>query len=188
MKLRVPVLETERLKLRAIEGRDLDCFFEMCSDPAVMEFFPSVMTKDETKVMMERMIARAQLNGFCFEMVEDKVSGEPYGFVGLNIPHYQDELHFGPCVEIGWRLKRSCWGQGIAVEAAKAWLGYGFNELELDEIVALTAKGNLKSQRVMSKLGMSYNQEDDFLHPLVEKDHPLAEQVLYRLNTSSWTS
>ncbi|WP_068310862.1 GNAT family N-acetyltransferase [Polycladidibacter hongkongensis] len=185
--MRVPEIQTDRLLLRAIKDSDIDCFYEMCSDPEVMEFFPSVMSRQETEEMMGRMNELAEKNGYCFEVVADKRSGEPFGFVGLNVPRYQDQLHFGPCVEIGWRLKRSCWGKGIAVEAANAWLEYGFNHLGLEEIVAFTAKGNKKSQRVMEKLGMSYSAADDFEMPMLEKEHPLRSHVLYRLRSSDFS-
>jgi Acetyltransferase (GNAT) domain len=71
------------------------------------------------------------------------------GFVGLNAPHY--DAPWSPAVEIGWRLARAAWGQGLATEAAKAALDFGFTRLMLREIVAITVPGNAPSRRVMER-------------------------------------
>ncbi len=90
-------------------------------------------------------------------------------------------LMFFPAVELGWRLAREFWGRGIASEAAGAVIGYAFQTLGLSELLAYTAVLNLRSQRVMERLGMQRNPDEDFLHPKLPAGHPLAPQVLYRL-------
>jgi RimJ/RimL family protein N-acetyltransferase len=104
--------------------------------------------------------------------------------VGLWHPAY--EAHFTPCVEIGWRLAYDHWGRGYAPEAARASLGFGFETVGLDEIVSLTAPANLRSRRVMEKIGMTRNEADDFDHPRVADGHALKRHVLYRLKRSDW--
>jgi ribosomal-protein-alanine N-acetyltransferase len=84
-------------------------------------------------------------------------------------------------VEIGWRLATACWGHGYATEAARAALAFGFNALGLDEIVALTAPDNLRSRRVMERIGMTRNPADDFDHPVIPEGHPLRRCILYRI-------
>ena len=91
------------------------------------------------------------------------------------------EAHFTPAVEVGWRIARAFWGQGYAPEAAGAAIRFGFETFGLPEIVANTVHGNLKSRRVMSKLGMSHDDSGDFDHPRIPEGHRLRRQVLYRL-------
>jgi RimJ/RimL family protein N-acetyltransferase len=101
------------------------------------------------------------------------------GFVGLSVPRF--EAHFAPCVEIGWRLAAQHWGHGYATEGARAALAFGFGTLGLEEIVAFTAPRNVRSRRVMEKIGMTYDPADDFDHPLLPEGHPLRRHVLYRI-------
>jgi len=96
------------------------------------------------------------------------------------------ETSFTPCVEIGWRLARPWWGQGLATEGARAALAYGFERLGLPEIVSFTVPGNVRSRRVMEKLGFRYSQ--DFEHQRIEPGDPRGRHVLYRLSRSDWSS
>ena len=81
---------------------------------------------------------------------------------------------------MAWRLARAYWGKGYATEAARAALDYGFAQLMLDEIVAITVLANWRSRGVMERLGMSRTVEDDFDHPRLPEG-PLKRHVLYRL-------
>ena len=90
-------------------------------------------------------------------------------------------------MEVAWRRARRYWGQGYATEAARAALDYGFGELGLSEIVALTVPTNQRSRRVMDRLGMTRSPEDDFDHPRVPEG-PLRRHVLYRLRNTSTAS
>ena len=92
------------------------------------------------------------------------------------------EADFTPGAEIGWRLAASCWGNGYAPEAARAALSFGFDEIGLDEILSFTSVLNLKSQRVMQKIGMTTDPAEDFDHPNVPKGHRLRRHVLYRIS------
>lgn len=174
-------LETKRLILRSWEPRDLEPFAKMASDPRVMEFFPSLLTRAESAENIRLMMEKIEKNGFCFWAAELKATQEFIGFIGLNIPGFQTA--FTPCVEIGWRLAYDYWGQGLAPEGAIASLKYGFEQLNLEEIVAFTTKDNLKSQRVMEKIGMTYDPNGDFDHPKLAEGHPLRRHVLYRVNS-----
>ena len=84
-------------------------------------------------------------------------------------------------VEIGWRLRRSAWGQGLASEAARASLAWGWQSLDCDEIIAFTVPENLKSRAVMERIGMTYVEGGDFDHPSLPEGDPLRRQVLYRM-------
>ena len=54
-----------------------------------------------------------------------------------------------------------------------------------DEIVSFTTLANLRSQRVMQKIGMS-DVKENFMHPDIDRSHPLCEHVLYKLTQSDW--
>ncbi|TIU06669.1 MAG: GNAT family N-acetyltransferase, partial [Mesorhizobium sp.] len=78
------------------------------------------------------------------------------------------------------------WGHGYATEAATAVLDFGFESLKLNQIVANAAVDNVASRRVMERIGMSHDPNDDFDHPLKAADDPLRRQVLYRLTYQDW--
>ena len=84
-----------------------------------------------------------------------------------------------PCVEIGWRLAHAHWGQGFASEAARAAFEVGFDDLQLDEIVAFTTVPNRRSLAVMQRLGMQ--PAGVFAHPAVPVGHALRAHILYKL-------
>lgn len=179
-------METERLILRSWEDRDRKPFAQLNADPEVMRHFPSRLSETESDAMIERIRQNVRNDGFSFSPIEEKSSGRFLGFVGLNRPRYQTPLPFDPCVEIGWRLDRFAWGKGYAIEAAKAWLRFGFETLGLEEIVSFTATTNLPSQKVMQRLGMSHDPQDDFEHPALAEGHRLRPHVLYRLSRQGW--
>ena len=174
-----PELRTERLLIRAWRDDDLGAVAAMNADPRVMEFFPSVVAPEETAAQIAGTRVRLAETGCGFLPVEVVGGAAFVGMVGLNVPRFQ--AHFTPAVEIGWRLAAAHWGRGYATEAARAVLAYGFEQLALPEIVSFTTVANLRSRRVMEKLGMRRAEEDDFLHPTLPDGHPLKPHVLYRL-------
>ena len=87
---------------------------------------------------------------------------------------------FTPAVELGWRFDRPFWGLGYAVEAASASMQFGFGTLRCPELVAIAAVGNVRSRRVMERLGMVSDPGDDFDHPLLSAEAPNRRCVLYR--------
>lgn len=178
------VIETPRLILRAWRDEDRAPFAAMNADPEVMRYFPAPYTREESDAMVDRISAMMAERGFGFYAVEEK-GGAPFiGFVGLSVPRF--EAAFTPCVEIGWRLVRSSWGQGYATEAAQAARDDGFERLGLNEIVSFTAVPNEPSQRVMQRIGFRHEPYLDFDHPLVEEGNWLRRHVLYRLDREGW--
>lgn len=174
-----PPLETNRLLLRRWKKSDLKSFIKLNADPQVMKYFPSILTEKESEELLSRIEEKFEKDGFCFWAAELKATGDLIGMVGLNIPSFK--AHFTPCVEIGWRLKYESWGQGYASEAAQKALHFGFETLRLKEIISFTTQGNLRSRRVMERIGMTYDVNGDFIHPGLAKEHPLARHVLYRM-------
>ena len=94
------------------------------------------------------------------------------------------QAHFTPAVEVGWRLAHDVWGQGLAPEGARACLDYAFDKLHLDEIVSMTSTPNLRSIRVMEKIGMHRDPADDFDNPRISPGHRLHRHVLYRMGAA----
>ena len=174
------MIETDRLRLRRWEPKDLIPFANLNADPRVMEFFPASLTPEETKAMFVSLTERFDKHGFSFWATELKSTGEFIGFVGLNVPGYN--LPFSPCVEIGWRIAFAHWGKGYAQEAADSSLRYGFKVLKLKEIVSFTTVGNARSCRVMNRIGMRRDPDGDFLHPRLPEGHALRPHVLYRID------
>ncbi len=181
-------LETSRLVLREWRDSDIEPLAQINADSQVMRWFPSVLSYSDSEKALAAMIERSRKNGFCFQPVEVKVTGEFIGFVGLNRPEYSTPLPCGPCVEIGWRLKRRAWGKGYASEAAREWLRFGFETLFLTEIVSFTATQNGNSQALMSRIGMRRDFSADFNHPMLPSTHALAAHVLYRISYQSFIS
>ncbi|HEY9712034.1 MAG TPA: GNAT family N-acetyltransferase [Chroococcales cyanobacterium] len=177
-------LTTARLLLRPWKPSDQEPFAELNADSRVMEFFPRRLTAKETSDFIARIQLGFEECGFGLWAAELAKTGEFIGFIGLWSPRF--EAHFTPCVEIGWRLAHQYWGQGYAPEGAKEALRAGFEDFGLKEIVSMTATLNERSMRVMEKIGMTRNQADDFLHPVLEDGDRLKPHVLYRLSKEDW--
>ena len=165
-------LRTERLVLRQWREEDRAPFAALNADPIVMEHFPSTMTREASDAFVDFNIAAIADRGWGLWAVE--ADGEFIGFVGLNEPRFR------PGVEIGWRLAREAWGHGYATEAARAVLAFAFDELGLAEVISFTSTTNVRSQRVMERIGMTRDPAEDFDHPNVT-DERLRRHVLYRV-------
>jgi 3-dehydroquinate dehydratase/shikimate dehydrogenase len=173
------LLVTERLILRAWSTEDFAPFAKLNADPKVREFFPSVLTTEESNREATRHSKFIEENGWGLWAVEVPGVAKFIGFIGLLQVNFQ--APFTPAVEIGWRLDYDYWGKGYAVEGAKACLKYGFETLRLPKIVSFTTVTNIRSRHVMEKIGMKHHPEEDFDHPLLNSDHPLKRHVLYSL-------
>ena len=167
--------ETERLIFRDWIESDIEDFIGMNQDSDVMKYFPKMLTEEESVNMCVRINEEIRTKDFGFFAVEHKVTGDFIGFIGLHEATF--EASFTPCIEIGWRLKKAYWNQGLATEGAKACLDYGMNVIGLDSIYSFTAEINTPSQRVMQKIDMHFDGAFD--HPAVEDDSELRRHVLY---------
>jgi RimJ/RimL family protein N-acetyltransferase len=172
-------LRTERLLLRRWRDEDREPFAALCADPVVMEHFPSLLTREQSDELVDRIGVWFDEHHLGLWALEVLGTAEFIGFTGLWQVGF--EAHFTPAVEVGWRLARRAWGNGYAPEAARASLADGWRRLDLDEIVSFTTARNTKSQRVMEKLGMARDPAGDFDHPRMPAEHPLRRHVLYRL-------
>ncbi len=179
-------IESPRLILRSWKESDIAPFASMNQDPKVMEFFLSISSPEESEAMANRFQKQIDDKGYGPWAVELKSTGEFIGFIGLLIvaPHF----HFAPAIEAGWRLSQKHWGQGLATEGAIEVLQIAFEDLNLEEVVSMTAALNLPSQRVMQKIGMNHLAADDFNHPKIEQNHPLCKHVLFRAKREIWSA
>lgn len=169
-------LETKRLILRQWKREDFLVFQQLNADPIVMQYFPSVLSKNESNDLAQKMYDLIENKDWGVWAVEEKESGDFIGCVGLHEPSL--DLPFSPCVEVAWRLLNKYWDKGYATEAAKRALAYAFDELKLDEIVSFTAHINHRSEAVMKRLSMK-KSENTFEHPDLPMGHRLKEHLLY---------
>lgn len=172
-------LTTARLILRRWRASDRDPFRALNADPRVMEFFPSLLTPEESDAAITRVERHFDRHGFGLYAAELIETQTFIGFIGISVPAF--EAPFMPAVEIGWRLAYDYWGRGLATEGAGAVVRYAFETLKLDSLVSFTATANLRSRRVMEKIGMARDAAEDFDHSSLPEGHPLRRHVLYRL-------
>ncbi|HYL41288.1 MAG TPA: GNAT family N-acetyltransferase, partial [Candidatus Binatus sp.] len=178
------ILVTERLRLRGWRDEDRPVYAAINADPEVTRYLSKQFDRDETDRMVDRMLAGWAGRGFGLWAVERQSDAELLGMTGLS-PHELPEP-LGSVVEVGWRFARHAWGRGYATEAAAAAVGFGFEQLGLEEIVSFMAFDNVRSRRVMERLGMRRDPADDFEHPMFPPGHPLRAHVLYRLARAGW--
>jgi RimJ/RimL family protein N-acetyltransferase len=178
----VPMLQTDRLRLRGWTASDRAAFAALNADPVVMEHFVRPLSREESDDFADRIEAEFAERGYGLWAAERKDSGDFIGFVGLHLADF--EADFTPAVEVGWRLARAHWGQGLASEGGRAALAYAFDVIDAPEVLSFTAVGNERSWRVMERLGMT--PVDRFDHPRVPEGHPIRRHVLYRISAQDW--
>ena len=176
-----PNLRTDRLLLRHWRAEDSAPFAAMSANPEVAQMLEGPLDRTQSDALFNRWEQQLDRGPFGCWAVE-LIGQAPFvGMVGLGA--LGTEMPFGPAVEIGWRLDPAYWGRGIATEAATVAMSFGFDRCALDEIVAITAAINLRSQAVMTRLGMERDHSGDFNHPRVAQDSPLLRHVLYRASS-----
>lgn len=170
------IIKTDRLGLRNWQASDIDPSTRMNADKTVREFFPNTLSQLETEVFIKTMQQHFAANRYCYFAVDELETHKFIGFIGLSNQTFKSD--FTPCVDIGWRLLPEFWGKGYATEGALACINFAFTILKLKEVYAIAPELNLKSQRVMQKIGMT--EYMDFIHPKIDKNNPLKNCVAYR--------
>lgn len=148
------ILETERLLLREYEEADAEAFLALNSNPDVMRFTgdaPLVSLEQARSVLLEHPIADYRVHGYGRWACALRESGEVIGFAGLKYLPEKSE------VDLGYRFLPTYWGRGLATEACKATIAYGFDTLELKQITALVRPENAASIRVLEKCGLTFS-------------------------------
>ncbi len=172
-------LDTKRLRLRLFSASDVDSLVELDSDPEVMRYISGgANTPKEVyaDMILPRMLAYP-LNhpGMGFFAIECKARG---GFLGW--AHLRPDRFEQSWAEVGYRLRRVLWNQGIATEVTKSLIAHAFDKLEVATVSARTHRDNGASRRVMEKCGLSF--AGTFEHPastIGTLQLPAAPCVLY---------
>ena len=161
----MPEIETARLLLRMFSEGDLDDLSRVYADADVMRYLSGhPLTREETGGWLKYFLAGWEQYGFGWWALVLKESGELIGHCGLQF------IHVTPEVEVTYGLAKPYWRMGLASEAARACLRYGFGELKLDRIYALADPGNIGSHRVMERVGMRYDKTEYYKDDLYEGD------------------
>jgi ribosomal-protein-alanine N-acetyltransferase len=153
------ILETQRLILRQLVMEDLDELFALYSDPEIRRYFPDGVknyedTKEELEWFLDGHPEHPELRLWA---TVHKETGKFIGRCGL-LPWDIDGKFE---VEIAYLLDKSFWGQGLATEAAKGILRYGFETLKLSRLICLIDPENIASQNVAKRIGMTLERRVD---------------------------
>lgn len=152
------MIRSERLRLRPWRDNDGDALAQLLSDPQVMADVGGPVDRQASDRRLAEFQATYQRLGFCKWAVEH--DGTFIGYCGV-MPGAPDHP-LGDHHEIGWRLLPSFWGHGFATEAARAALDHALGSVGLLEVLAFTAGDNVRSQAVVSKLGLRRDPARDF--------------------------
>ena len=180
------VAETARLRLREWDEADEARFYAVMNTPAVMRWLGGVQTRDEWRQAFERLRTYQRAAGHTFWIVDRKSDGEILGFCGLKRANAPGGDSIASEYEIGWRLREEAWGQGIAKEAAIASLDLAFQRFDAPRVVAITALGNLASQGLMKRLGMTRREDLDFADQRFPPDSDINPQVVFMIEAARW--
>ena len=179
------ILETKRTVLRNWRDSDLNDYHHLNSDPEIMRLFPFRRSLEESAESMETAKRIIYETGFGWAAIELKKTGQVIGISGLMINKIEHSMQFSD-YEIGWRLRSEVWRQGLATEAAMAWLDYAFATLKEQAIIATAVHQNEASIAIMKKLGMTFIPPA-FQYPFDSDDHiHLQPSVLYKITQDEW--
>ena len=137
-------VETERLVLRPINQDDVDLLVELDSDPDVMRFITGGKPSSRERVT-ERIQQSLGHRWVAFE----RSTGDFIGWFGLE-PTADGER------ELGYRLRKTAWGQGYATEGSAVLIALAFDELAAHRVWAQTMTVNTRSRAVMERCGLRF--------------------------------
>jgi RimJ/RimL family protein N-acetyltransferase len=157
------LLQTERFYLRPFRADEGGLFFELDSDPEVMHFItkgePTPLARIENEIMPRVLGYYTQCPPRGVWAAHLSTNDEFIGWFHLRPDKIEPQE-----MEIGYRLKRSVWGRGLATEGSKALIDRAFKQWGYPKVCARTLLGNLASQRVMQKAGLLF--ERNFVYGL----------------------
>ena len=152
-------LETERLLLRPLELPDTDAFLAVNSNPNVARYLRNPLkTMEESEMYIRKIISEYEQNGIGRFAAILKQTNRLIGFSGLKFRATEENGHSN-FYDLGYRFAEEYWNMGLATEAALAWLEYGFKEMELPTIHACAVADNIRSNKVLVKLGFQFTNQ-----------------------------
>ena len=155
---RIPVITTERLVLRALADSDAGALHRIMGGRDVLRYFPNPDPPSLAKVreMIEAQRTHWNTHGHGWWAVTDRRGGAFLGWSGLQFLPDTSET------EVAFLLGSDSWGRGLATEAGRAGLRFGFETHDLPSIVAIVHPENRASRRVIEKLGMVFVDEKPY--------------------------
>ncbi len=150
-------LQTERLLLRPWRPADEAAMAAINEDLEVTRYLNRPVGPAETAAFYAKAREHWEEHGFGFFAVELREDGRFIGFVGVGYPAFLPELAARP--ELGWRLAREVWGQGLATEGARAAREDAFSRLGLPELISIIHPENAASRGVAEKMGMTVERQ-----------------------------
>jgi ribosomal-protein-alanine N-acetyltransferase len=159
-----PILETRRLILRDVRSSDAADVLVIRGDPIVQRFDdPVIHTEQQAVAFIDEVHAEVRTQEGIVWAVTLAEQEHVVGLVGF---HEWDRFHRR--AETGYGLARAYWGQGIASEALRAILRFGFDEMDLNRVFARTIADNHESVRLLERVGFrregiqrEHSYEDD---------------------------
>ncbi|MBV6627842.1 MAG: GNAT family N-acetyltransferase [Rivularia sp. (in: Bacteria)] len=152
------ITQTKRLIIREFQVLDIEALAKILAKPEVMQFsLDGVFSTKQTAVKIQSFLDSYQKFGYGKWAVIHRQSGRLIGYCGIVVEKIEGKLEN----ELGYRLDSDFWGQGLATEAAKACLNYGFDKLNLDCVLGLVEPENKASAKVLEKIGMEFVKESN---------------------------
>jgi RimJ/RimL family protein N-acetyltransferase len=158
-------LHTERLGFRTWTDADLDLAIELWGDTEVTKLIGGPFSVEQIRERLTREISNMQAYRVQYWPIFLLSTAEHVGCCGLR-PYQLDQKIY----EIGFHLRQACWGQGLAIEAARAVMAYAFDQLAASALFAGHHPANTSSRRVMNKLGFRYTHDE--FYPPTGLNHP----------------
>ena len=169
-------LKSARLGFRCWTKGDLPLASALWGDIEVTRFFGGPFSEEEIVARFKRELIRQEEHGFQYWPIHLLADDEFVGCCGLRPYRPQEEIH-----ELGFHLRPTYWGQGLAAEAAWAAIAYAFETIRAKGLSAGHHPGNVNSKKVLEKLGFQYLHDEHF--PALGMDIPY-----YLLPRNNWRS
>jgi ribosomal-protein-alanine N-acetyltransferase len=176
-----PRLETDRLVLRWLRIEDVDFIFKEWGDLVVTYYMRDeepLKTRQQAEEMVQHLQNPETYQSMRWWGIELKAKGILIGTIGYCA---WDKQHHH--AEVGYDMSPEYWGQGLMPEALRAVVRYGFEEMGLNRVEATTHTENLRSQRVLEKLGF---QPEGILREFYCRDEIYNDQVQFSLLRREW--
>lgn len=170
-------VETDRIIMRELIDEDVQGMFALDSDPEVHRYLGNspITTLQEAADIIKFVQQQYIDNGIGRWAIIDKATNDFIGWSGLK---YETDLRTNTkFYDLGYRLRRKYWGQGIATETARESLKYGFNQMDLEEISAHAYVDNAASNKIIRNVGFSYIDTFPYYNTIVN---------WYTLKRSDW--